>query len=245
MIHPDGLFNFTLSLHTGVLYLLIPLTSELAQLDQSLTRAFLDFSQCFDCQADLGGSEAGAEVRIRNKQLYCNICYMRFKSEYSIDGMITVWLSWCNLIVSGSAATPTAMWPDCTPPDRWRNYLWQQSMIPLMKKKKKKLIDEKFVFCFVLLFVIGGLSLQFIVFITYEVAQTQKWEGSACNRVSFFIHLRHKTSCKMSLSFFFSEFSQDPEMREFRKKTGLYWLALSSFYSPCRLLLPCRCPFWF
>uniref|UniRef100_A0A668AAA2 LIM domain 7a n=1 Tax=Myripristis murdjan TaxID=586833 RepID=A0A668AAA2_9TELE len=36
--------------------------------------------QCIDCKSDLGGSEAGAEVRIRNKQLYCNSCYMRFKT---------------------------------------------------------------------------------------------------------------------------------------------------------------------
>ncbi|XP_034042815.1 LIM domain only protein 7 isoform X1 [Thalassophryne amazonica] len=36
--------------------------------------------KCFDCRADLGGTEAGAEVRIRNKQLYCNLCYVRFKT---------------------------------------------------------------------------------------------------------------------------------------------------------------------
>ncbi|XP_054642869.1 LIM domain only protein 7 isoform X2 [Dunckerocampus dactyliophorus] len=36
--------------------------------------------KCFDCKSDLGGSEAGAEVRIRNKQLYCNSCYVRFKT---------------------------------------------------------------------------------------------------------------------------------------------------------------------
>ncbi|XP_032386055.1 LIM domain only protein 7 isoform X12 [Etheostoma spectabile] len=36
--------------------------------------------KCIDCKSDLGGSEAGAEVRIRNKQLYCNTCYMRFKA---------------------------------------------------------------------------------------------------------------------------------------------------------------------
>ncbi|XP_058470878.1 LIM domain only protein 7 isoform X5 [Solea solea] len=36
--------------------------------------------KCIECKSDLGGSEAGAEVRIRNKQLYCNTCYMRFKS---------------------------------------------------------------------------------------------------------------------------------------------------------------------
>ncbi|XP_037095811.1 LIM domain only protein 7 isoform X1 [Syngnathus acus] len=36
--------------------------------------------KCIDCKTALGGSEAGAEVRIRNKQLYCNTCYMRFKT---------------------------------------------------------------------------------------------------------------------------------------------------------------------
>nr|XP_061826702.1 LIM domain only protein 7-like isoform X2 [Nerophis lumbriciformis] len=36
--------------------------------------------KCFECHSDLGGSEAGAEVRIRNKQLYCNTCYTRFKA---------------------------------------------------------------------------------------------------------------------------------------------------------------------
>ncbi|KAJ8012567.1 hypothetical protein DPEC_G00044200 [Dallia pectoralis] len=36
--------------------------------------------KCMDCKSDLGGSEAGAEVRIRNRQLYCNSCYMRFKT---------------------------------------------------------------------------------------------------------------------------------------------------------------------
>uniref|UniRef100_A0A4W5KR81 LIM zinc-binding domain-containing protein n=1 Tax=Hucho hucho TaxID=62062 RepID=A0A4W5KR81_9TELE len=41
--------------------------------------------KCIDCKSDLGGSEAGAEVRIRNRQLYCNSCYMRFKSEFDFD----------------------------------------------------------------------------------------------------------------------------------------------------------------
>ncbi|XP_061648835.1 LIM domain only protein 7 isoform X3 [Phyllopteryx taeniolatus] len=36
--------------------------------------------KCIDCKSALGGSEAGAEVRIRNKQLYCNSCYVRFKT---------------------------------------------------------------------------------------------------------------------------------------------------------------------
>ncbi|NXD85242.1 LMO7 protein, partial [Halcyon senegalensis] len=39
--------------------------------------------QCFKCVAcgcDLGGSRSGAEVRIRNNKLFCNDCYIRFKS---------------------------------------------------------------------------------------------------------------------------------------------------------------------
>ncbi|XP_068010558.1 LIM domain only protein 7 isoform X5 [Melanerpes formicivorus] len=42
--------------------------------------------QCFKCVAcgcDLGGSRAGAEVRIRNNKLFCNDCYIRFKSTSS------------------------------------------------------------------------------------------------------------------------------------------------------------------
>nr|XP_020465048.1 LIM domain only protein 7 isoform X4 [Monopterus albus] len=38
--------------------------------------------KCTNCKADLGGSEAGAEVRIRNKMLYCNSCYVRFKTGH-------------------------------------------------------------------------------------------------------------------------------------------------------------------
>ncbi|XP_039601296.1 LIM domain only protein 7 isoform X12 [Polypterus senegalus] len=36
--------------------------------------------KCISCLCDLGGSEAGAEVRIRNNQLYCNNCYVRVKN---------------------------------------------------------------------------------------------------------------------------------------------------------------------
>ncbi|XP_064126093.1 LIM domain only protein 7 isoform X1 [Loxodonta africana] len=35
--------------------------------------------KCVACERDLGGSSSGAEVRIRNNQLYCNDCYLRFK----------------------------------------------------------------------------------------------------------------------------------------------------------------------
>nr|XP_023970652.1 LIM domain only protein 7 isoform X14 [Chrysemys picta bellii] len=39
--------------------------------------------RCFKCAAcarDLGGSHSGAEVRIRNNELFCNDCYVRFKT---------------------------------------------------------------------------------------------------------------------------------------------------------------------
>ncbi|XP_038618926.1 LIM domain only protein 7 [Tachyglossus aculeatus] len=36
--------------------------------------------KCVACECDLGGSYSGAEVRIRNNDLYCNNCYLRFKS---------------------------------------------------------------------------------------------------------------------------------------------------------------------
>ncbi|XP_051706556.2 LIM domain only protein 7 isoform X9 [Oryctolagus cuniculus] len=36
--------------------------------------------KCVACECDLGGSSSGAEVRIRSNQLYCNDCYLRFKS---------------------------------------------------------------------------------------------------------------------------------------------------------------------
>ncbi|XP_036915256.1 LIM domain only protein 7 isoform X11 [Sturnira hondurensis] len=36
--------------------------------------------KCSACECDLGSSSSGAEVRIRNNQLYCNNCYLRLKS---------------------------------------------------------------------------------------------------------------------------------------------------------------------
>ncbi|XP_032960030.1 LIM domain only protein 7 isoform X13 [Rhinolophus ferrumequinum] len=36
--------------------------------------------KCVACECDLGASSSGAEVRIRNNQLFCNDCYLRFKS---------------------------------------------------------------------------------------------------------------------------------------------------------------------
>ncbi|NXN29104.1 LMO7 protein, partial [Nycticryphes semicollaris] len=37
--------------------------------------------KCVACGCDLGGSRSGAEVRIRNNKLFCNDCYVRFKSK--------------------------------------------------------------------------------------------------------------------------------------------------------------------
>ncbi|XP_064911982.1 LIM domain only protein 7 isoform X34 [Columba livia] len=39
--------------------------------------------KCVACECDLGGSRSGAEVRIRNNKLFCNDCYIRFKSTSS------------------------------------------------------------------------------------------------------------------------------------------------------------------
>ncbi|XP_070400132.1 LIM domain only protein 7 isoform X4 [Nothobranchius furzeri] len=58
-----------------------PLGKGAAMIIESLGLCYhLGCFKCIDCKCDLGGSKAGAEVRIRNKQLYCNSCYVRFKS---------------------------------------------------------------------------------------------------------------------------------------------------------------------
>uniref|UniRef100_A0AAX7UTC1 LIM domain 7a n=1 Tax=Astatotilapia calliptera TaxID=8154 RepID=A0AAX7UTC1_ASTCA len=58
-----------------------PLGKGAAMIIESLGLCYhLGCFKCIDCKSDLGGSEAGAEVRIRNKQLYCNSCYMRVKT---------------------------------------------------------------------------------------------------------------------------------------------------------------------
>uniref|UniRef100_A0A7N8YJM7 LIM domain 7a n=1 Tax=Mastacembelus armatus TaxID=205130 RepID=A0A7N8YJM7_9TELE len=58
-----------------------PLGKGAAMIIESLGLCYhLSCFKCIDCKSDLGGSEAGAEVRIRNKQLYCNSCYVRFKT---------------------------------------------------------------------------------------------------------------------------------------------------------------------
>lgn len=101
--------------------------------------SLFNFPQCFDCKSDLGGTKAGAEVRIRNKQLYCNLCYMQFKSELLISLTSVVpcyfWLLFffffhgksCPLSAL-SAGQPTAMWRDCTPANRGGNLWWRQPM---------------------------------------------------------------------------------------------------------------------
>uniref|UniRef100_A0A493TNV9 LIM domain 7 n=1 Tax=Anas platyrhynchos platyrhynchos TaxID=8840 RepID=A0A493TNV9_ANAPP len=46
--------------------------------------------KCVACGCDLGGSRSGAEVRIRNNKLFCNDCYIRFKSTSSAGiGLLT------------------------------------------------------------------------------------------------------------------------------------------------------------
>ncbi|XP_074514805.1 LIM domain only protein 7 isoform X4 [Sebastes fasciatus] len=58
-----------------------PLGKGAAMIIESLGLCYhLSCFKCIDCKSELGGTEAGAEVRIRNKQLYCNSCYVRFKA---------------------------------------------------------------------------------------------------------------------------------------------------------------------
>uniref|UniRef100_A0A8C5LR13 LIM domain 7 n=1 Tax=Leptobrachium leishanense TaxID=445787 RepID=A0A8C5LR13_9ANUR len=57
-----------------------------AMVIESLGLCFhLQCFKCTSCAADLGGSESGAEVRIRNNELYCNTCYIKFKSGQPTD----------------------------------------------------------------------------------------------------------------------------------------------------------------
>ncbi|XP_066542360.1 LIM domain only protein 7 [Hoplias malabaricus] len=59
----------------------LPLGKGAAMIIESLGLCYhLPCFKCIECKTDLGGSEAGAEVRIRNKQLYCNSCYLRVKA---------------------------------------------------------------------------------------------------------------------------------------------------------------------
>uniref|UniRef100_A0A3B4E0K4 LIM domain 7a n=1 Tax=Pygocentrus nattereri TaxID=42514 RepID=A0A3B4E0K4_PYGNA len=64
----------------------MPLGKGAAMIIESLGLCYhLPCFKCIECKADLGGSEAGAEVRIRNKQLYCNSCYTRVKNGQPND----------------------------------------------------------------------------------------------------------------------------------------------------------------
>ncbi|MCJ8732581.1 hypothetical protein PDJAM_G00212950 [Pangasius djambal] len=59
----------------------MPLGKGAAMIIESLGLCYhLQCFKCIQCKIDLGGSESGAEVRIRNKQLFCNSCYMRVKT---------------------------------------------------------------------------------------------------------------------------------------------------------------------
>eukprot|EP00062_Callorhinchus_milii_P006562 gi/632947226/ref/XP_007888946.1/ PREDICTED: LIM domain only protein 7 isoform X2 [Callorhinchus milii] len=40
--------------------------------------------KCISCSTDLGGTEAGAEVRVRNHKLYCNACYLHIKAGQTV-----------------------------------------------------------------------------------------------------------------------------------------------------------------
>uniref|UniRef100_A0A9J7YAV4 LIM domain 7a n=1 Tax=Cyprinus carpio carpio TaxID=630221 RepID=A0A9J7YAV4_CYPCA len=58
-----------------------PLGKGAAMIIESLGLCYhLSCFKCIDCRSDLGGTKAGAEVRIRNQQLYCNACYTRLKT---------------------------------------------------------------------------------------------------------------------------------------------------------------------
>ncbi|XP_034417020.1 LIM domain only protein 7 isoform X3 [Cyclopterus lumpus] len=58
-----------------------PLGKGAAMIIESLGLCYhLSCFKCIECKSDLGGSAAGAEVRIRNKHLYCNTCYTRCKA---------------------------------------------------------------------------------------------------------------------------------------------------------------------
>ncbi|XP_065148784.2 LIM domain only protein 7 isoform X12 [Paramisgurnus dabryanus] len=58
-----------------------PLGKGAAMIIESLGLCYhLTCFKCINCRSELGGSEAGAEVRIRHQQLYCNTCYTRLKT---------------------------------------------------------------------------------------------------------------------------------------------------------------------
>ncbi|XP_043927662.1 LIM domain only protein 7 isoform X3 [Protopterus annectens] len=60
-----------------------PLGKGAAMIIESLGLCYhLQCFKCVACETDLGASESGAEVRIRNNDLFCNSCYTRFKTGH-------------------------------------------------------------------------------------------------------------------------------------------------------------------
>ncbi|XP_031417338.1 LIM domain only protein 7-like isoform X2 [Clupea harengus] len=58
-----------------------PLGKGAAMIIESLALCYhLTCFKCNQCKSELGGSEAGTEVRIKNGQLYCNSCYIQLKT---------------------------------------------------------------------------------------------------------------------------------------------------------------------
>ncbi|XP_048454182.1 LIM domain only protein 7-like isoform X2 [Rhincodon typus] len=59
-----------------------PLGRGAAMIIESLGLCYhLHCFKCISCGIDLGGTESGAEVRVRNNRLYCNACYIQFKGK--------------------------------------------------------------------------------------------------------------------------------------------------------------------
>ncbi|KAL4608828.1 LIM domain only protein 7-like isoform X2 [Arapaima gigas] len=59
----------------------MPLGKGAAMVIESLGLCYhLSCFKCTECKSDLGGSQLGTEVRIRNQQLYCNLCYAELKT---------------------------------------------------------------------------------------------------------------------------------------------------------------------
>ncbi|XP_072553845.1 LIM domain only protein 7 isoform X11 [Paramormyrops kingsleyae] len=79
--HPSSQKNRSVSGRKMCTLCDLPLGKGAAMVIESLGLCYhLSCFKCNSCKCDLGGSESGAEVRIRNGQLYCNDCYVRFKT---------------------------------------------------------------------------------------------------------------------------------------------------------------------
>ncbi|XP_060681889.1 LIM domain only protein 7-like isoform X6 [Hemiscyllium ocellatum] len=62
-----------------------PLGRGAAMIIESLGLCYhLQCFKCILCSIDLGGTESGAEVRVRNNKLYCNACYIQYKAGQSV-----------------------------------------------------------------------------------------------------------------------------------------------------------------